>query len=258
MASAGKLKPRTQGPAPAPPLLECAISKDVDLTPMLPWTVAESSEHGQTLIWPGATTKRPTSKAVYPFFHHSIFVGLVSPFSSFFTAILNHYGIQALHLQPNSILLLSIFALSREAFVGVRPSVALFRHFFKLRLNDGDHLSACISFIAAQSSNLLLKAGKMVENFMHRWVLMSLKDANPRLEVPKGPPEKTSTWSSAKLSDPRAVPNLERFSRGISAKRLTGGMRVKEFLAQRVAPLQAHSRPLWDYQLGDDKLMLRS
>ncbi|KAI5006166.1 hypothetical protein ZWY2020_033409 [Hordeum vulgare] len=254
----GTRKPETQGPTPAPPLLECVLSKDVDLTPVLPWTAAESNEHGRTLIWPGARAKRPTSKAVYPFFLHSVFAGLVPPFSSFFTAILNHYGIHALHLQPNSILLLSIFAFYREAFVGVRPSVALFHHFFSLRLHDSAHLLACVSFVAAQSDNLLLKAGKKVENFRQCWVLMSLKDANLRLEEPKVLPEKTSVWISAKLSDPRAVPILERFSRNISAKRLTGGMIVKEFLAQRLAPLQAYSTPMWDYQLGDEKLRLWS
>ncbi|KAE8771191.1 hypothetical protein D1007_56974 [Hordeum vulgare] len=103
MAPAGKLKPETQGPAPAPPLLECALSKDVDLTPVLPWTRAESNEHGRTVI-----------------------------------------------------------------------------------------------------------------------------------------------------------PILEVFSRDISAKMLTGGMIVNEFLVQRLAPLQAHSRPLWDNQLGHDMLRLRS
>ncbi|KAE8809709.1 hypothetical protein D1007_13597 [Hordeum vulgare] len=87
---------------------------------------------------------------------------------------------------------------------------------------------------------------------------MSFKDANPELKELKGLLEKTSTWSSAKLSDPRAAPILERFSRHISAKRLTGGMIVKEFLAQRLAPIQAHSRPLWDYQIGDDNLRLWS
>ncbi|KAE8784112.1 hypothetical protein D1007_42326 [Hordeum vulgare] len=231
MAPAGKQRPKMQGQAPYPPLLECAFSKDVDLTSVLP---------------------------LYPFFLHSVFAGLVPPFSSFFTAILNHYEIQALHLQPNSILLLTVFAFYCEAFVGVRPSVALFHHFFSSRVHDDAHLSACISFIVAQGDNLLLKAGKKVENFRHHWVLMSLKDANPRLKVPKGLPEKTSAWSSMKLYDPRAMPILERFSRDISAKRMTRGMIVKEFLAQRLAPLQAHSRPLWDYQSDDDKLRLRS
>ncbi|KAE8799197.1 hypothetical protein D1007_25484 [Hordeum vulgare] len=100
MAPTGKWKPEAQGPAPAPPLLECTLSKDVDLAPVLPWTEAESNEDGRTLIWPSAIEKRPTSKVVYPFFLHRAFAELVSPFSSFFTAILSHYGIQALHLQP--------------------------------------------------------------------------------------------------------------------------------------------------------------
>ncbi|KAE8780199.1 hypothetical protein D1007_46688 [Hordeum vulgare] len=194
MAPAEKQKLEAQGPAPAPPLLECALSKDVDLTLMFPWTAAESNEHGST-------------------------------------AILNHYGIQALHLQLNSIFLLSVFAFYYEALVGVRPSVALFRYFFSIRLQDGAHLSACVSFVEAQGGNFLTKAGKKLENLRHRWVLMSLKDTNPWLEVPKGLSEKSSAWSSTKLSDPRTMPIPERFSRDISAKRLTGGMIVKKFLA---------------------------
>ncbi|KAE8773077.1 hypothetical protein D1007_54832 [Hordeum vulgare] len=193
MAPAGKQKPQAQGPAPAPPLLECAPSKYVDLSPVLPWTAAESSEHGRTLIWPGAIEKRPASKVVYPFFLHSIFVGLLPHFPSFFTTILNHYRIHALHLKPNSILLLSVFAFYYKAFVGVRPSVSLFRHFFSLGLHDSAH-----------------------------W------DANPRLEEPKGMPEMIYVWSSAKPSDPRAMPIVERFSRDISTRRLTGGMIVKD------------------------------
>ncbi|KAE8814013.1 hypothetical protein D1007_08651 [Hordeum vulgare] len=196
---------------------------------------AESSEHGGTLIWAGAVEERPASGAVYPFFLHCIYAGLVPPFTWFFTAVLEHYRIEALHLQPNSILLLSVFSFYCEAFVGVQPSVALLRHFFSLRLQDGAHLSACISFVADQRGNVLLKAGKKVENFRHCWVLVCLKDANPQLEKPKELSEKTSAWSSAKLSDPQAVPMLDRFSRDISAKRLTEGIVVKEFLAQRLS-----------------------
>ncbi|KAE8801954.1 hypothetical protein D1007_22213 [Hordeum vulgare] len=258
MAPAGKQKPEAQGPALAPPLLEWSLSKDVDLAPVLPCSAAESNEHGRTLMWPRTIEERPASKVEYPFFLHGVFAGLVPPVSSFFTAILNHYGIQVLHLQPNSILLLSVFAFYCEAFMGVRPSLALCSHFFNLRLHNGAHLSACVSFVAAQSGNLLLKAVKKVETFRQRWALMSLKDANLRLEEPKGLPEKTFTWSSAKLSNPRATPVLERFSCDISAKRLADWMIVKEFLAQRLAPLQAHSRPVWDYRASDDELRLWS
>ncbi|KAE8778362.1 hypothetical protein D1007_48742 [Hordeum vulgare] len=37
-----------------------------------------------------------------------------------------------------------------------------------------------------------------------------------------------------------------------------GRMIVKEFLAQRLAPLQVHSRPLYEYRAGDEELRLRS
>ncbi|KAI5006806.1 hypothetical protein ZWY2020_034049 [Hordeum vulgare] len=159
---------------------------------------------------------------------------------------------------PNSILVLSVFAFYYEAFVGVQPSVALLHYFSSLRLHDNAHLSACVSFVAAQRGNVLLKAGKTVQNFRHCWVHMCLKDANPRVEEPKELPENTSAWSSTKLFDPRVVPVLERFSRDISAKRLTGGMIVKEFLEQCLVPLEAHSRPLWEYRAGNDELRLRS
>ncbi|KAE8817267.1 40S ribosomal protein S5-1 [Hordeum vulgare] len=65
MALAGKQRPEAQGPAPAPPLLECALCKDANLVPMLPWTVAESNQHGLTLIWPGTIDKRPVSKVIF-------------------------------------------------------------------------------------------------------------------------------------------------------------------------------------------------
>ena len=37
----------------------------------------------------------------------------------------------------------------------------------------------------------------------------------------------------------------------------TGAMIVREFLTQRLAPLQAHSRPMWDLKGAEDDLRLR-
>ncbi|KAE8817730.1 hypothetical protein D1007_04592 [Hordeum vulgare] len=168
MAPTGKQKPEAQGPAPAPLLLECALSKDMDLVPVLPWIATESKEHEQTPIWTGTMEKRPATKGAYSFFLHNVSAGLVPPFSRFFNAFLNHYGIQVLHLQPNSVLLLSVFAFYCEAFVGVRTSVALFRHFFSVRRHDGAHSSTCVASVAVQRGNILLKAWKKVENFRQR------------------------------------------------------------------------------------------
>ena len=47
--------------------------------------------------------------------------------------VLDTYGVQLAHLSPNSVVILAVFAHLCEMFVGVPPSVALFRHFFILQ-----------------------------------------------------------------------------------------------------------------------------
>ncbi|KAE8803346.1 hypothetical protein D1007_20789 [Hordeum vulgare] len=92
---------------------------------------------------------------------------LVPLFSDFFYAILSHYHIQSLHLQPNSVLLMAIFAFYCEAFVGVRPSVALFRHFITLWFTAQGQRSACVSFVDVGDAGTHLKAGKKVESYQN-------------------------------------------------------------------------------------------
>src|SRR4051812_49563655 len=95
---------------------------------------------------------------------------MVPPFSEFFHVILYQYNLQALHLHPNSVLLLAVFAYYCEAHVGVQPSVALLRHYFSLRVSRGSPF-ACASFIAYGGALAISKPGKMIEGFRSKWVL---------------------------------------------------------------------------------------
>ena len=113
----------------------------------------------------------------------SIVAGLVPPFSDFFYSVLSHYKLHALHLHPNSILLLSIFAFYCEAYVGVMPYAVLLRHFFYLRVKDGP-CSGCVNFVAANKTNAISKAGKKAEGFRSKWVLMDAMCSHPRLVLP--------------------------------------------------------------------------
>jgi hypothetical protein len=61
-------------------------------------------------------------------------VGLVLLLSSFFLVLLEHYGLQLQHLSPHSITLVAVFTHFYEMFVGMQPSVRLFRWFHVLRL----------------------------------------------------------------------------------------------------------------------------
>ena len=95
-----------------------------------------------------------------------------------------------------------VFGFYCEAFVGVRPSVALFRHFFSLRFSTGALLSGCVSFVDVLNGNSILQAGKKVEGFRRHWVYLDARDTNPRLELPTELPERIHGWGSTKLTDP--------------------------------------------------------
>ena len=69
-------------------------------------------------------------------FIDALWAGLIPPFSAFFNAVLEHYQIHMLHLDPQSVTLLAIFAFLCEAMVGIAPFVALLRHFFSLHLTS--------------------------------------------------------------------------------------------------------------------------
>lgn len=49
--------------------------------------------------------------------------GLVPPFSSFLRAILEHLQVHTLHLHPNAVLVLAMFAHLDEAVIGVMSSL---------------------------------------------------------------------------------------------------------------------------------------
>ena len=66
----------------------------------------------------GSALPEARGSTFYPLSVSAIVAGLVPPFSEFFFSILRHYDLQALHLHPNSVLLLVIFAYYCEAHVG--------------------------------------------------------------------------------------------------------------------------------------------
>ena len=142
-----------------------------------------------------------------------------------------------MHLQPNSILLLSIFAFYCEAFVGVTPSIVLLRHFFSLWIHDSTQHSGCISFVTPHDGNVLMRDGKKVEDFRRKWIYMDAKGLHARLELPTEMAEKLDQWAHEKLTDPRAAPVLKKMTMDLEVEKLTGAMIVKEFLTQRLAPL---------------------
>ncbi|XP_073354718.1 uncharacterized protein [Aegilops tauschii subsp. strangulata] len=232
----------------------CVIGEKLQTTLLL--TVSDDNEWRETTLRVATAVPEPAGSNFFPFFMDSVYSGLVPPFSPFFFAILHHYGLHALHIHANSILLLPLFAFYCEAFMGVLPSVALFRHFFYLR-KTGDNPVECIGFVAGRGRNAISRAGKKVEDAVKRWVLMDAKSSQSSLKLSTAFPISDKCWKSEKITDPALTPFVRTMDKELKDTKLTGAMLIREFLKQRIALLQDRPRPLWKLGGDDDKIRLR-
>jgi hypothetical protein len=152
---------------------------------------SKNNEWGATHIWHGRAPRDTLPATAQPFFLFSIFAGLVPPFFPFFLAILETYGIQAIHLHPKSVTLLAVFTYACEAWIGIKPSVAYFRHLFSLRSSGLNQSFGCVSFIATAGTEgdfIDLKWMKKVEDFQSRWFFIDILEESELFLVTGVPP----------------------------------------------------------------------
>nr|AAT38096.1 unknown protein [Oryza sativa Japonica Group] len=156
--------------------------------------------------------------------------GLIPPFSRFFHEALDFYEIHALHLAPNAMMTLAIFAHLCEMFIGVRPTMRLFQAFFIPQLLQGT---------VGQYIESHLR--KKWEDWKKDWFYTALPD-HPRLRVPTGPPERSAAWLA--VSEQGEEYDAER-SRG--AWEYTGPN----------DPMRTHVDERWDWGEEDAKMVIR-
>jgi hypothetical protein len=164
---------------------------------------------------------------------------MVPPFSPFLLAILETYGIQAIHLHPRSVTLLAVFMYACEAWIGIKPSVAYFRHLFSLRSSGLNQSSGCVSFIATAETEgefIDLKWMKKVEDFRSRWLFIDILEESELFLITGVPPTKLTTWASEALSE-EALKMLRPRIHDLRKAGVTGTMVGMEFVTRRIAPL---------------------
>ena len=59
------------------------------------------------MAWPASRTRMARAATEVPIFIDALWAGLIPPFSAFFNAVLEHYQIHMLHLDPQSVTLLT-------------------------------------------------------------------------------------------------------------------------------------------------------
>jgi hypothetical protein len=134
----------------------------------------------------------------------------------------------------------AVFAHFMEMFVGVRPYVAIFRHFYAL-VGSGRskrEIGAYYFQLRQGTAGCYISAFSNAkwEDWCDSWVITTT-DANDRLELPtEGPLSDRSTWK-AKLSLPEELdPVLSRVKTLVRGG-LTSMMVLGDFLRRCIAPL---------------------
>jgi hypothetical protein len=175
----------------------------------------------------------------FVFFTAYTLAGLVPPLSSFLT-LLEYYGLQLQHLSPNSIALVAIFVHLCEMYVGVRPSVRLFRRFFMLKA-----VSTCSLLIGGHyfqrrtpGHTRYITSGSpgRWEGWREDWALVQA-DVHDWLALPVGGPTLDRTeWGKDPGLEPGLNPVLD-WIQYLAKNDLTSRMVLHDFLSKCLAPL---------------------
>jgi hypothetical protein len=176
----------------------------------------------------------------FVFFATYALAGLVPPLSSFFLTLLEYYGLQLHHLSPNSIALVAIFVHLCEMYVGVRPSVRLFRCFFVLKavsthppLIGGHYFQRRTS---GHTRYITPVSPGRWERWREDWALVQA-NVHDRLTLPIGGLTVDRTkWGKDPTLEPGFDPVLDRIQY-LAENGLTSLMVLHDFLSKCLAPL---------------------
>jgi hypothetical protein len=78
--------------------------------------------------------------------------GFGLPASDFMCGLLDHYKIELVHINPNSILQITVFVHLCEAFLGIPPNFSLFKNYFFLKYQPSAANRKVIRGVGLQTS----------------------------------------------------------------------------------------------------------
>src|SRR4051812_7206551 len=222
-------------------------------------------KNGYRLFWSTATRAHPRTRVLpaiaqklyptgYPFFAVFFCCGLCPPFSEFFCDIMHTYNLHLLDFTPNAVLTMAVSAPLCENFVGVRPNVALFRHFFTPRVEKGEPLSGGVAWVSRTGKKEVYLEGELRgrwEEWRAEWCL--IVEENPPLftAVWRTPVVRGRDWSDLAPDDAKLKIAVTRILR-LRCAGLTVGAVGADFLRRRIAPLQERGKPSWEFQNAAD------
>nr|AAP52616.1 retrotransposon protein, putative, unclassified [Oryza sativa Japonica Group]AAX95737.1 Protein of unknown function (DUF390), putative [Oryza sativa Japonica Group] len=221
----------------------------------LPRRFMPESATGREIVMLGEGRPAPDYPGRSVFFLPFAMAGLVPPFSSFFMDVLEFYDLQMAHLTPNAVMTLAIFAHLCEMFIGVRPSLRLFRWFFTVQsVSPPSVVGGCYFLPRGPVLNRYIPCvlRKKWDDWKSDWFYTPLAD-EAHLRLPSQPPVQASSWRAPVDLGDGYDAVLDRLA-GLRSQGLTGAMVYGDYLRRRIAPLQRRARAAWEY-IGPEDYM---
>nr|ABA94985.1 transposon protein, putative, unclassified [Oryza sativa Japonica Group] len=219
----------------------------------LPRRFMPESATGREIVMLGEGRPAPDYPGRSIFFLPFAMAGLVPPFSHFFMDVLEFYDLQMAHLTPNAVMTLAIFAHLCEMFIGVRPSLQLFRWFFTVQsVSPPSVVGGCYFQPRGPVLNRYIPCvlRKKWDDWKSDWFYTPLAD-EARLRLPSQPPAQVSSWRAPVDLGEEYDAVLDRLA-GLRSQGLTGAMVYGDYLRRRIAPLQRRARSAWEYTGPED------
>lgn len=140
-------------------------------------------------------------------------------------------------LHPTSFFTLAVFQHLCEAFVGVMPSVALFRNYFYLRVEKKTSLSSGVVFrFCDRLKSEFIEPGKKIETEWSRdWCWVRTDELQEFHEEPLGPSKGSDDWTLHDPNDAELAPICAKI-RALRDAGLTDMDVARHFIGRRVAP----------------------
>jgi hypothetical protein len=169
----------------------------------------------------------------------------------FLCGLLHHYKIELVHLNPNSILQITIFVHLYETYLTVHPNFSLFKHYSFLKYQPSAAKQKVISSVGIESCphhdflDLPLKSS--LKGWHRQWFYC--KNHEPSLPPFVGwLPEYDTTWVDEPMYSEMLI--ISALSSRVSELKVFGLIGVcvaTNWLACRVIPLKKQVHPMWEY-----------
>ncbi|XP_022680442.1 uncharacterized protein LOC111256491 [Setaria italica] len=191
---------------------------------------------------------------------HFVERGLAVPTSNFFKGILEYYNLQLVPLNPNGVLHMAIFVHLCEVYLGVLPSLDLFKKLFRCKPQPNANRTEVFNGAGFQlrNSSAYLEYDLLDSHgdWKKRWFYIGNHD--PVLPIiTSHAPKYADNW----VTEPEDTPEITNLLAQITDLRTSGltGINVAaSFLKRRVQPLQQRAHSGFKYTSFDDPSRMSS